>query len=1295
MGKGEVIKKAFLGNAAIRRIVPDTVYRDRLAASIVLARASLAAAKVKLESLPDGNKTRTAQLAVHAQLSSNVTAQETAGNVDAAAAWLLVEPMVEQAAALSAYAVRRAGEVEATIAAVDRRVEALRAQTAQMRKDRRETLNDRAAARLETLITQLEAQIGQALTTARADPDAAMPKLDDLEGTAQLLGDGTRTAIVATPEGQRKATRQTSGAVFDALDGATRGQADNRLGRLLVSADTEPDAYGFTLKDEIKSVLEVFDDHFAVATDASPDAERDNTAMRIAAMASAMAMRLVKEKDINDPLLKPVVARALVQQYGAELARSMAGKKAEGLDAQAIALEEAKARQALDLAAALLMEDPVTKLFTGKMTGPAAVESLRRQAEAAGVAPSRMLELQRQQLEMRVASMPLDAARRGEVPTDQTIKVDVSGKMIDKAGTVVSDPGQAAIEEQNFILRDLYGEVDPYDIQRLVRYREEKASVAAAGMTKTRPLMTSAADGAATGVAFIPNGKQVHQVQRGDTVSSVARDLCGPTADDATVQAKVDEIQELNRFVFWTEQVPQNEANVQAKGALKAIVPLRERRAQAKIDAYLPNKPLPVGAVLTLNASANVLDQIAGYVAAWDAPVVADAPVDADRLAREQFKESMNIRSKLSQMQERQETGQVEPKVTTGALALAASRLLPPLRPEVTNALKSLVAQIKRLDELKAEEKKGGAALSAEQAQLWTTLTSRRDELKRKLGSFRDLAATLTGKLQTQSRPEVEQSPEFKAYEDLRLELEDPAYRLAPGLGQNHGLGGNLNDPQADARTLGNAPDEIPARIQELQDTLATLGADANNTPESRELAQLQARQDQARDAARIKALTEALKPARIQTLVNALNAMAGGTDKTRTREYEALAVLLGEDAKTVDGATLMTLADRYKADLNDPTIVAARQELDAALARRDRARDAERTTGREGAMNERQYAHLKMLDRWDQDEKERFLAEKGESVETFVIRMIAKLMKIDEGAAKTALDKAFRSLERVPLTITFKAESLFSNSGKDEPAHGTTYVSDAVYTRKDVDMKALIGRDSDSGAKVAVTGGVKTDKDESGKDVDAAWAAGRGKNYMRWRTEKDDREGHLERLPFKDQQVFGAANPNWEKTRGATSEFAGKKDGPMNRGEEVPVGINYYGNAHFLLKDHVRTRIAYITRGGNSNGGGATAHQRKDFLMLFHDMILGGALNTRYLKALLTIDSDDYVGTSNAWEFHLYGGFDICNDAQEIHLAAVVDPPARGRVERFAAKYGIKVSSSKPQGVDVAHGGNAAPVEI
>jgi hypothetical protein len=69
--------------------------------------------------------------------------------------------------------------------------------------------------------------------------------------------------------------------------------------------------------------------------------------------------------------------------------------------------------------------------------------------------------------------------------------------------------------------------------------------------------------------------------------------------------------------------------------------------------------------------------------------------------------------------------------------------------------------------------------------------------------------------------------------------------------------------------------------------------------------------------------------------------------------------------------------------------------------------RDLEREAGRHGAINEPQYTHLKMLERWDEEEKERFQAEKGTTVEEYVITMLGKLLNCDKDAAKEKLEQS------------------------------------------------------------------------------------------------------------------------------------------------------------------------------------------------------------------------------------------------------------------------------------------------
>jgi hypothetical protein len=337
-----------------------------------------------------------------------------------------------------------------------------------------------------------------------------------------------------------------------------------------------------------------------------------------------------------------------------------------------------------------------------------------------------------------------------------------------------------------------------------------------------------------------------------------------------------------------------------------------------------------------------------------------------------------------------------------------------------------------------------------------------------------------------------------------------------------------------------------------------------------------------------------------------------------------------------------------------------AQAEYNKLIAEDDADRLEEQRTKRHAAINERQYAHLRLLLRADEDDKEEFLRAKGKSVEETVLEKMSARYNVDAAGARGLLASAIDWIGKVPLTITFKAENLFSDPTKDEPTHGTAYASEVTYSRGREKMGDLIGRADNIKDQVGVTGGKKT-----------GWEKDRGENYMRWRTEKDDREGRRDYLAHEDQQIFGAANPNFEKLKGGGTGGASKD----------LYGSNYYGDAHFLLKDEVRPRLAFAVRGGGiSIGGGKSANQRKDLLMIVHDMLnapegMGASPNAKYLDALLLAakKKDAVAATGLDWEVHLYGGFDITKDAQAMYIKPALDKVVLARIQRFTAKYGIE----------------------
>jgi hypothetical protein len=403
------------------------------------------------------------------------------------------------------------------------------------------------------------------------------------------------------------------------------------------------------------------------------------------------------------------------------------------------------------------------------------------------------------------------------------------------------------------------------------------------------------------------------------------------------------------------------------------------------------------------------------------------------------------------------------------------------------------------------------------------------------------------------------------------------------------------------------------------------------------------------------------------------------------------------------------------------------------------------------GALDGREYAHLRMLQRADEEDKKVKSDYKGQQLtpEEVVRKYMADTYGMTANQVDEMLKKVAEAFETVPLTITFTAESMFS-SKKDAPSHGTEYVSDVVYTRGREDASTLIGRGDNIGIdssdtmievkqqQIDALQGILKDlnktKDEE-DDVDKikaleerieaqeralkkaqaelvklqkkkqkgpqgeqdpkigvtgggggdGWKNDRGVNYQRWRPDKDRREGRLdEGMLLDNAQTFGAVNPSFDKTQGSSSDTMD--------------GTNYYGNAHFLLRDTVRGRAAYSVRGaGISVGGGKSAVQRTDLMMMLYDMIKGGGSNLRYIDAiaLLAKGGAKALTTATDWEIHIYGGFDMTKDAEAIYLSSKVEEPVRGRIARFAGKNGIKLSTSIPDGKAVISQGNPVKQEL
>jgi hypothetical protein len=306
------------------------------------------------------------------------------------------------------------------------------------------------------------------------------------------------------------------------------------------------------------------------------------------------------------------------------------------------------------------------------------------------------------------------------------------------------------------------------------------------------------------------------------------------------------------------------------------------------------------------------------------------------------------------------------------------------------------------------------------------------------------------------------------------------------------------------------------------------------------------------------------------------------------------------------------------------------------------------------GQINQRQYAHLRLLARADEEDRDAVLAKTGKSVEEHVLTHLKVRYGIDDNKAQRIANGVQAWIDKVPLTMTFTGDRVFSDTTKNAPTHGEKFKSEVELSRGREDQEDLIGRSEQTGGTVGTQGGSK---------VVTGWKKDRGDNYMRWRRDKDSKEARKDELAFDDQQLYGAANPTFDKTKGtADGDVAGK---------------NYYGDAHFLLKDSVRNRCAFVVRTSSEQ----VNVQRQDVSMLVFDILTKGSKNDKYGVDVKFMDQMLQMATGAAtvsavsltWEVHLYGGFDSSKDAEAIYLSSSVAPEAAERIRKFAQQHGIR----------------------
>lgn len=261
------------------------------------------------------------------------------------------------------------------------------------------------------------------------------------------------------------------------------------------------------------------------------------------------------------------------------------------------------------------------------------------------------------------------------------------------------------------------------------------------------------------------------------------------------------------------------------------------------------------------------------------------------------------------------------------------------------------------------------------------------------------------------------------------------------------------------------------------------------------------------------------------------------------------------------------------------------------------------------------------------------------------VVEFISDRYEISADNANVIIAKAQNWFQSVPLTISVKGNDLFSEG--DTPKYGNQYKAAQEIAKGQLSkeqMSGLIGKNTNT----SVTNVANADED-----------AARGKNYLRWRMEKDIEETEHRGFSAEEQAIFGAANINFDKTRSFEGEL-------------------YYGETHFVLKQEVRKRAAF-----NFN---KTKILRSDIILTMYDIIINknqGGSKPEFIDAIVnnSMQMDNMAATPNLQlEIEIFGELDITKDVAQISIPAATDKglsnAARINLNTFANNHGIAVTT-------------------
>ncbi|MEO9139459.1 MAG: hypothetical protein ABI345_10380 [Jatrophihabitans sp.] len=192
-------------------------------------------------------------------------------------------------------------------------------------------------------------------------------------------------------------------------------------------------AQGPTALEHVERALKKFDKHLATKTKGNAFI---NEAIRIATVIDATAAELAKS--INDPTLKPQIAKELIAAYRPELKLQLGSVKKNDRDKQT--------DKALDLAETIVSDDPVTLYMTDKVKLADAAWRVRDMAASAKTVDAlQMLHILRNRFEMELGSHSQDEVSAGVLAKDQITETD--------------DKGTETVGPAGFDLADLIGEI--------------------------------------------------------------------------------------------------------------------------------------------------------------------------------------------------------------------------------------------------------------------------------------------------------------------------------------------------------------------------------------------------------------------------------------------------------------------------------------------------------------------------------------------------------------------------------------------------------------------------------------------------------------------------------------------------------------------------------------------------------------------------------------------------------------------------------------------------------------------